>query len=191
MDVNSIDPNSLSTLSIAPWWKDILLVLIGGGCAFSGSVVATIVSIVYQTKKARQMKMEETIGIQKVDACKKALRLANQLSSILIQGIFDDVLGFMKTENSWVLDNEILLPPKFAQNWHSIRHNILSARRRDQICSKMADGPLLDKINDDITELEEFTDNLAKEAENAIRTDLGLPPFKILRPIKKPRPNKA
>ncbi len=184
MDVNSIDLNSLSNLSIAPWWKDILLVLIGGGCAFSGSVVGTIVSITYQTKKARQMKMEETIGRQKVDALKKALRLANQLGSILIQGINDDVISFIKAENTWVLDNEILLPTKFVVNWHSVRQNILSARRKDKARLKMDEGPKLEKIIDEITELEKFADNLAKEAEIAIRTDLGLPPFKIRRPNK-------
>jgi len=179
-----MDPNSLSNLSGSPWWKDILLVLIGGGCAIAGSVLATILSVAYQTKKARQMKMEETIGRQKVGACKKALRLAGQLSSILIEGIFDDVLGFIKSENTWVLDNEILLPTKFVENWHSVRLNILSAKRRDKALRRMAEGPERDKIIEKIDELEEFADELAKEAVDVIRTDLGLPPFKIRRPNK-------
>ena len=179
-----MDQNSLSTLSGSPWWKDILLFLIGGGCAVAGSVLATILSIKYQTKKARQMKMEETIGRQKVNACKKALRLADQLKSILIQGTEDDVLGFMKTENPWVLDNEILLPTKFVVNWHSVRQNILSVRRKDQAQRKKNDGPERDKIIEEIVGKEAFARELAKEAEDVIRSDLDLPPFKIQRPNK-------
>ena len=179
-----MDPNSLSTLSGAPWWKDILLVLIGGLCTIAGSVAATIVSISHQTKKARQMKMEETIGVQKVDASKKALTLADGLTSVLVEGIYDDVLGFMKAENVWVRENEILLPHKFAENWHSIRSNILLARRKDQIQSKMDDGPLRDKMIEEIGQVDEFVRKLAKEAETSIRAELRLPPFKIHHPKK-------
>jgi hypothetical protein len=178
-----MDPNSLSTLSTSPGWN-ILLVLIGGFCAVTGSCLTTILSIKYQTTKARQLKFEETIGRQKVNAYKKALRLADQLGSILIQDTLDGVLGYMKSENPWILDNEIFLPYKFVVNWHSVRMNILSARRKDQAQAKMRDGSKRDKMIKEIAELEDFARKLIDEAKSEIRTDLGLPLFKIRRPYK-------
>lgn len=181
MDVNSIDPNSLSLLSNPPWWNDIALVLVGGLCAVAGSILATLMSIWYQTRKARKMKMEETIGRQKVDACRKALRLTNNLRSILIGGTHDDLLGWMKTENSWILDNEIFLPEEFVVNWRSIRINVLSARQKDQRQSRMADGPEREKVIEEITQRDKFSRQLVDETEKEIRTDLGLKPFETRR----------
>ena len=161
-------------------YKDLLLVLAGGFCAAFGGFVSTW----YMARNARKIKMEETIGQQKVDAYKKALKLADQLKSILIQGTYEDVLSFISQENAWVLDNEILLPPKFAQYWHSVRLNILSAKRRAQAQGKMADGEKRDQKIEDLVELDSFIDKLAEEAEEEIRKELGLPPFKIHRPPK-------
>ena len=157
MDANSIDPNSLSNLLITPWWKDILLVLVGGLCASAGSVAVAFASIWYQAKKARQIKMEETIGQQKVNVYRKALRLPTQLHYILIAGIYDDVLDFMETENPWVLENEIFLPAKFTRYWHSVRHNIYSAKITEKVQSRMADGDERDKKIKEIVEIDTFT----------------------------------
>jgi hypothetical protein len=197
MDVNSIDPNSFSLLvdlikyiSSSPWWRDPLLVLIGGLCAAAGSVLATIGSVWYQAKKTREMKREETIGSQEVDACKKALRLADNLRSILFSGTYDDVLGWMKKENPWVLDNEIFLPIKFVINWHSIRSNTLRARRRDQRQSMMSDGPERNELIEEIGQRDEFNIKLSEESEEEIRKHLGLSLFEI-RPFKLRYPNES
>ncbi len=179
-----MDPNSLISQDTQSWiieYKDLLLVLIGGFCAAFGGFVSTW----YRAKKARKIKMEETIGQQQVEVFKKALRLANNLSSILIQGIEDDVLKYISEHNEWVIENEILLPPIFAQYWHSVRANVKSIKRKQQSVNGMEEGQERDEKIEGLGELESFTDKLADDAEKEIRKRLKLPHFKIHRPPKK------
>ncbi|MBC8179667.1 hypothetical protein H8E88_00960 [candidate division KSB1 bacterium] len=184
-----MDPNSLMP-KINPSWlagyKDLLLILAGGFCAAFGGFFSTW----YQAKKARKIKMEETIGQQKVDVYKKALRLVDQLSSELIQGTSQDVLNLIKEENQFVLDNEILLPHKFAQYWHSVRANIRTAKRREISQGSMSDGIKSDKQIEEIVGIEDFARGLAKAAKEEIRKELGLPTFNIIRPPKQKESNK-
>lgn len=178
-----MDPNSLMPTNNPSWfaeYKDLLLVLAGGFCAAFGGFFSTW----YMARSARKIKMEETIGQQKVDVYKKALRLAGQLHSILIQGAYKDVLSFMKEENPWVLDNEILLPLKFAEYWHSVRLNIFSAQRKEISQERISDGTERDKKIKEIVDIDAFTRKLAKDAEMELRTELGLPAFEIHRPTK-------
>jgi len=175
MDPNTIIPQDI--YSCFGEYKDLLLVLAGGLCATFGGLVGTW----YKARKARKIKREETIGYQQVEAYKKALRLADKLKSILIQGVEDDVLEFIKSHNSWVLDNEILLPPKFCKYWHSVRANVRSVKRKKQI-EKMEDGQERDKKTEELDDLEAFIDKLADDAEKEIRKELKLPPIKIHRP---------
>ncbi len=179
-----MDPNSLISQDTQSWiieYKDLLLVLVGGFCAAFGGFVSTW----YRAKKARKIKMEETIGQRQVEVFKKALRLANNLSSILIQGIEDDVLKYISEHNEWVIENEILLPPKFAQYWHSVRANVRSIKRKVKPVERMNDSEERDKKVVELDELEEFTQKLANDAEKEIRKKLKLPPFKIHRPPKR------
>ncbi len=183
-----MDPNSLSAASALSWFadfKDLLLVLVGGICAMIGGLL----SAWYETRTARRRRMEEIMGEQKVDIYKKALRLASQLGSILIQGAYGDILDFIKKENAWVLENEILLPQKFAENWHSVRNNVLSAQRRAEAQDRMPDGPERDTRIDEVLTIDAFCQQLAQEAENVIRQELGLRPFKIHRPPKEQPPS--
>ncbi len=179
-----MDPNSLISQDTQSWiieYKDLLLVLVGGFCAAFGGFV----SIWYRAKKARKIKMEETIGQQQVEVFKKALRLASNLSSILIQGIEEDVLKYISEHNEWVIENEILLPPIFAQYWHSVRANVRSIKRKVKPLERMNDGKERDKKVVELDVLEEFTRKLANDAEKEIRKKLKLPPFKIHRPPKR------
>jgi hypothetical protein len=179
-----MDPNSLTPIDAQSWfstYKDLILVLAGGFCAAFGGFTSTW----YRAKKARKIKMEETIGQQQVYVYKKALKLADQLRSILIQGTYDDVLNFIKEENMWVVDNEILLPPKFAQYWHSVRSNVKSLKRKEQPVQNMPDGQDRDKKIDELVELDEFTLKLANDAEKEIRKKLKLPTFELHRPPKR------
>lgn len=179
-----MNPNSLIPTNNPSWfaeYKDLLLVLAGGLCAAFGGFFSTW----FKARNARKIKMEETIGRQKVDVYKKALKLAHQLKSILMQGVYEDVLSFISKENPWVIDNEILLPLKFAQYWHSVRQNILSAQRKEKSLKRMSEGTKQgETIEKKVEEIETFTDNLAKAAEEEIRNELRLPTFKIIRPPK-------
>jgi len=179
-----MDTNSLISQDTQSWiieYKDLLLVLVGGFCAAFGGFVSTW----YRAKKARKIKMEETIGQQQVEVFKKALRLANNLSSILIQGIEDDALKYISEHNEWVIENEILLPPKFAQYWHSVRANVKSIKRKRQSVNRMEEGQKRNEKIEELDELESFTDKLADDAEKEIRKKLKLPHFKIHRPPKR------
>ena len=93
MDPNNIIPHD--TQSCFDEYKDLLLVLVGGFCAAFGGFV----SMWYRAKKARKIKREETIGQQQVEVFKKALRLSNNLSSLLIQGIEARLLPFFRLLN--------------------------------------------------------------------------------------------
>ena len=180
----TMDPNSLISQDTQSWiieHKDLLLVLVGGFCAAFGGFVSTW----YRAKKARKIKMEETIGQQQVEVFKKALRLANNLSSILIQGIEDDVLKYISEHTEWVIENEILLPPKFAQYWHSVRANVKSIKRKQQSVNMIEEGPKRNEKIEELIQLESFADKLADDAEKEIRKKLKLPNFKIHRPPKR------
>jgi hypothetical protein len=177
-----MDPNALVMQAQLSWsaeYKDLLMVLAGGLCAALGGALGGILTTWYRARTARRQKMEETIGAQKVDAYKKALRLACQLQSILIQGNHGDVLHFIAEGNSWVIDNEILLPQVFAEYGHSVRANVLFAQRREQSQACLADGPERAIKIEELLQLEEFTRGLAKKAENTLRTELHLRSFKI------------
>ena len=179
-----MDPNSLISQDTQSWiieYKDLLLVLIGGFCAAFGGFVSTW----YRAKKARKIKMEETIGQQQVEVFKKALRLAHNLRSILIQGIEVDVLKYISEHNEWVIENEILLPPIFVQYWHSVRANVRSIMRKLIPLDRMKDGEEKDKKIDELDVLDEFTRKLANDAEKEIRKKLKLSPFEIHRPPKR------
>jgi len=176
-----MDPNSLISQDAQSWiieYKDLLLVLVGGFCAAFGGFVSTL----YRAKKARKIKREETIGQQQVEVFKKALRLADNLSSILIQGLEYDVLKYISKHNEWVIENEILLPPKFVQYWHSVRTNVKSIKRKRQLVDRMKEGPKRNEKIEELAQLESFADKLADDAEKEIRKKLKLPIFKIHRP---------
>ena len=160
--------------------KDLFLVLIGGLCAAFGGFVSTW----YQAKKARQIKMSETIGVQQVEAFKEALSLISQLHSILIQFLNEDATEFITEHSRWVSENTILLPHKFVENWWSIRSNLRTAERMDKTQAKIPDGSERDKMIEDIVEINSFMDRLAEEAEKEIRNNLGLPKVEIQRPLK-------
>lgn len=178
MDTNSLE-QTVNSFCFAEY-KDLILVLAGGLCAAFGGFVSTW----YRAKKAREIKMEETIGQQQVEVFKKALRLANNLSSILIQGDEADVLKYISEHNEWVIENEILLPPIFVQYWHSVRANVRSIIRKLKPLERMKDGDEIDNKVDELDVLDEFTRKLADDAEKEIRKKLKLPPFKIHRPPK-------
>jgi len=174
-----MDPTSdISWLSVI---KDLLLVLIGGICAAFGGFVSTW----YTSRNARKIKMEETIGQQKVEAYKKALRLINKLRSISIQGDNQDILDFIDEENNWVLDNELLLPQTFAECWHSVRSNIRTMKIKTDSLEGLEEGEKRERIINELDQLFEFVQNMIKNVEEDIRKELGLGPFKIHRPPKK------
>lgn len=101
--------------------KELLLVIAGGFCSAIGGFAA----IWYQAKKARQTRFEEMIGEQKLEVYKKALSLIDQIQTLLIQGVTDDVLKVLYDNGEWFSMNQILLPHTFVENWRSIRIGLI------------------------------------------------------------------
>ena len=141
-------------------------------------------SYLVQAKKARQIRMEEVRGEQQLEACKKALSLIDQVQTLLIQGIAEDVIKFLYDNGEWFSMNQILLPHTFVENWRSIRLNLRSVQMKDKSQQTMNDGTKRDEKIEDIVNIEEFVGKLAKEAEAVLRLKLGLKEVKIKKPIK-------
>jgi len=174
-----MDPNTVPTedLSFYAQYKDVLLVLLGAVCASLGGFAGAW----YRAKLAGEVKFKESLAEQKANALGKAMRLLNGLRSIRIQGVHKDVLDFIREHNEWMLDNEPVLPQKAVENWHSVRHNVRSLMRKDSRLQGSDNGPQRNLLIEEIHHDEEFTDNLVKEAEQLIRQELSLKPFKIHR----------
>jgi hypothetical protein len=158
-------------------FEEIILVLLGGVCASLGGFAARW----YGVRTAGDIRCKETLGEQKAKALGRTARIFSNLSSVLIQGAHKDVLDFIKEHNEWMLDNEAVLPQKVAENWHSVRSNVRSLMRKDGSRQHMTEGPELDALIEEIVSGEDFTRQLAKEAEQLIRDELILTPFKIHR----------
>jgi hypothetical protein len=160
--------------------KDFFLILIGGLCSAIGGCIA----IWYQAKKARQIRMEELRGEQQLEACKKALSLIDQIQTLLVQGIDEDVLKLLYDSGEWFSMNQVLLPHTFVENWRSMRLNLRSIMRKDQVQRKMVDGPKRDKKISEIGNAQEFVQKLATEADEVLRKELGLKEVNIKKPDK-------
>ena len=158
--------------------KDVLLVLIGGICSASGGFLAAW----YRARVAGKVRLQETMAERKVGAYGKALELIGQVQSILVQGTRQDALSFLYENGTWFADNLILLPHTFVQNWRSIRHNLKKAVIWDGAQEKMADKAERELFAQRVVQAHGFCDELATEAENSIRNELGLPEFTLKQP---------
>lgn len=161
--------------------KDLLLVLVGGICSAFGGLFATL----YQAKQAGKIKFRETIGERKVAAYGKGLELIDRLQTILLKDTKEDALEFLYENGSWFTDNLILLPHTFVENWRSIRLNLKSAIMKDKLQEKMSEGAEKEKRINEVVTAHSFCDELAREAEAAIRNELNLPECKIKHPATK------
>lgn len=158
--------------------KDILLVLTGGVCSALGGFLATW----YRAKVAGKVKFEETIAERKVAAYGKGLELIGQVRSILVQGTKEDALAFLYDNGSWFADNLILLPHTFVENWRSITHNLKKAIMYDHAQEKMKDGDKREKTIEQVVQIQDFCDSLAKQAESNLWKESGSPECVIKHP---------
>ncbi len=160
--------------------KEFLLILTGAISSALGGCIA----IWYQTKKARQIRMEEVRGEQQLEACKKALSLIDQIQTLLIQRTSEDVIKFLYDNGEWLSMNQILLPPTLVDNWRSIRLNIQNMQILEQAVREKPIGAERSKVINEAVEIGEYVRKLAKEAEDILRKELKLPEVKIKTPEK-------
>lgn len=160
--------------------KEILLLLIGATfSAFGGYLAAW-----YRAKVAGKVKLQETIGERKLAAYGKGLELIDQLQSVLVKGNDEDALAFLTANGDWFAGNLILLPHAFVQNWRSIRLNLSKVIMYGNAQEKAKGHQMREKMVDHAVDAYDFCNELAKEAENSIRQELGLPEFVIRHPPK-------
>lgn len=150
--------------------KDLLLVLLGGICAAFGGFVSTW----YLAKKARKIKMAETIGVQQVEVYKGALARISELNLLLLQGTIQEALGFITKNQQWFMDSIILLPHKFVENWISIRSNLYIGVNIETTQAAMRNGAERSKQIKKVLKLKEHAEKLGDEALKAIEKASGL-----------------
>jgi hypothetical protein len=158
--------------------KEIFLVLIGGICSMLGGCI----TIWYQAKKARKIRMEELRGEQQLEACKRGLSLIQQVRTRYMQFEPKDVTKFLEDNHEWFSDNQVLLPHVFVENWISIQNNIRCEQRCNENISKTNDMSERNRIVAEKTKLQDLVKKLIGEADKVIRNELGLKEVKIKRP---------
>jgi hypothetical protein len=158
--------------------KDLLLVLVGGICAAFGGFFGTL----YLAGKARQIKMAETIGVQQVEAYKEALARITEICLLLLHGTVQEVIEFMTTHQQWFMNNVILLPHKFVENWVSIRSNLYTCANLDKAQARMTNEPERSTQIMEVLKLKKYAEKLGKEAMEALEKASGLRHPKIQRP---------
>ena len=109
-------------------WTQIVSTLVGGVCATMGGFL----SMWYQTKKARRIKFEETIGEKMVCACGEALSLIIEVKGRWVQCAEQETIKYVEEKTHWIWQNRAFLPSEFYNAWHSARQLMRKiVRRRD------------------------------------------------------------
>ncbi len=157
--------------------KDVVLVLLGGVCASLGGVATAW----YKARTAGQVRFKETLGEQKAKVLGRTMRILNGLRSTYIQGVSEDVLDFTKEHNEWMLDNEGVLPKKAVENWHSVRGNVRFIRLKEGALQRATRDATKEKLAEEASNAWKFGLELVEEAEQLVRKELDLGPFRIHR----------
>lgn len=131
---------------------------------------------------ARTKRMQELIAEKRVPACNKALQIVSSLRGLLIQDTIEGSLAFMREHGEWFEKNTAFLPYEFSDRWVSMKLNLRKAEMMSNAQENMQDGTKRIGMIGEIVNIQTFTDELAKEAENVIRGELSLPPRTIYRP---------
>ena len=155
---------------ILEMFAEMLPVLIGGLCAIAGGFISTW----YLAKKARRIRMEETIGEKQVEIYKEALSAVGYLRSLLLQATLEDSLNFISERDKWFWDSRAFLPHGFSDKWVSISSNLRKVIRRQK---NSTDEDAVKKIE----EYEKFINQLANDAEREILSVLNLQPITVHR----------
>jgi hypothetical protein len=149
--------------------KDLLLVLIGGICSTFGGFFATW----YRAKKAGEIKFRETIGERKVSVFGMGLELIRQFQSVLIQNTKEDALEFLYEHGSWFVDNMIVLPHVFVENWQSIKLALHEIVQIEEALNKMPAGEKNQEMVENVIKKISSCRSLAGAAEKSILSELN------------------
>lgn len=137
-----------------------LEVIVGGLLAIAGGFAATF----YQTKRARQVRMDERVAENKVIADADAYSHMKTISSMLIQSSDEDVRTYLAGNEDWLFKNRLFLPGRFTDKWLAIRNGLDTLRLFISDPAKKEErAPLHNRLR-----------ALADEAIDEIYKDMGL-----------------
>ena len=152
--------------------------LLGGILAILGGVL----SIWFQARNARKIKMYEIVAEKKITANAEAFAYVKKIQSMLIQFPSKNVLKEILSLEEWWLKSRLFLPGKFINKWLGLREGV----------SKLAHLETSANINpQEAIELQKELDRLANEALKEIYNDMNLKEIKVdspktgVKPIKK------
>jgi hypothetical protein len=154
--------------------KDFFLILIGAICSTLGGCVAGCLAIWYQAKKTRQIRMEEKAAEVQFESRRKALVLIRQLRTLLTKREHNNARKFFSENGSWFSENWMFLPDKYAENWRLIGWKLHDLARADQRVKETTDQTKKDEYIEEAGALEREMPQLALNAENALRKEMGL-----------------
>ncbi|MDD5427725.1 MAG: hypothetical protein PHI58_00615 [Candidatus Omnitrophica bacterium] len=100
--------------------KEIFYILIGAVC----SIIGGMISIWYQAKKARKIKIDELIVEKKIEAINQAYYNTKQIESMLIQSSIECVCMRMHDHDIWFISNRLFLPINFTKKWLLLKNVI-------------------------------------------------------------------
>lgn len=151
--------------------RDMLQVLIGGLLAILGGMV----SLWFQAKNARRIRMDEIIAEQKIQANNEAYIRIKTIEAMLIQSELEDVKNKFYEYDAWFFNTRLFLPGKFPDKWLSIKSNLIKAIG------------LKRRLPDSATELgniEAYLSKLKDEAIDEIYEEMNLRDMQIEEPQK-------
>jgi hypothetical protein len=154
--------------------KEFFLILIGAICSALGGCVAGCLAIWYQAKKTRQIRMEEKAAEVQFEARRKALVLIRKLRTFLTKREHDIARNFFSDNGCWFSDNWMFLPDKYVEKWKSIGWKLHDLARAEQGVKGAIDQDKKDKYIEEAVALGKEMPQLALEAENALRKEMGL-----------------
>ncbi|MFH1776905.1 MAG: hypothetical protein ABH952_05035 [Candidatus Omnitrophota bacterium] len=139
-----------------------------------GGILATVggmVSIWFQAKNARKIRMDEIIAEKKIVANNEAYIRTKRIESMLIQSYnMEDVRNKMQDYEEWFFTNCLFLPREFSNKWLTLKINV------SKVCRMMKKIPFeVEKI----IKLEGQLSRLVREAKDIIYKEMGLTRMKV------------
>ena len=156
--------------------KEVMLVLTGGICASLGGAVLGW----FQARRARKTRMEETLGEKQVEAYEDAANTVSTLRSLLDRKDFPELLQYTESRERWFLKNHLILPQEFKVRWVSFK---LALKKLVTLLEETTPESETEQAETQNRkkELTSLLNELAREAEEKILAELGIPSGQLYR----------
>lgn len=157
----------------------IIYMLIG---VFVGALLASLggfLAIWYQTKKTRQVRREEIMAEEHIEANRQAFNRITDLKSVMEQCTPEEVLAWINRNEKWFCDSRLFLPGSFVEKWLSMRKYCQRIVKLKTTLAQIKDELRKGGIIDEMGECESYCTELADKALDEIYSDMNIPPIAI------------